>query len=137
MSIASVVREGFVDSIASIVRRGFSTPAAAPTLVGGVGALRLVQNRPAQDFDISPIFSGTGLTYSISPALHANGSFNTTTGVLTWNPLTLGTFGPYTVRATNSSGFVDSDAFTMTVQAANAAFEAYDSGLGFVLRLAF
>jgi hypothetical protein len=137
VSIASVVRRGYVDSVASVVRRGYSTPAATPVLIGQVGTIRLVHLRTAQQFDMAALFSGTGISYSISPALHANGSFNTTTGVLTWNPLTIGNFGPYTVRATNSSGFTDTDAFTVSVQAADPAFEAFEFGLGFTFRLSY
>jgi hypothetical protein len=137
MSIASVVRRGYVDSIASVVRRGYSTPASAPTLVGGVGELRLVQGRAAQEFNLAAIFAGSGITYSISPALEAEASFNTATGVLTWDPINAGTFGPYTVRATNSSGFVDSDAFNVVVQVESPAYEAFDYGLGFVFRFSY
>jgi hypothetical protein len=137
MSLTSLVRRGFEDSIPSLIRQGFSTPGAAPVLVGGVGSLRLVQNRPAANFEIEAVFSGSGMSYAISPALHANGSFNTATGVLTWNPLTVGAFGPYTVRATNSSGFVDSDAFTMTVQATAPPNSAFNLGLEYRLRIGF
>jgi hypothetical protein len=120
-----------------MVRRGYSVPAAAPVLVTQVGGLRLVKDRPAHDFELGSIFSASGMTYSISPPLHANGSFNTTTAVLTWNPLTAGAFGPYTIRATNSSGYADSDAFTMTVQLTAPPMTAFNLGLEFRLRIGF
>lgn len=116
MSIASVVRRGYVESIPSVVLRGYSPTAGAPALIGGVGPLKLVKDRPERQFELALVFSGAGMSYSISPAVEAEASFNTSTGVLTWNPLNAGTFGPYTVTATNANGSTDSDAFTVTVQ---------------------
>ncbi len=135
MSVASVIRRGYADSVPSVVRRGYSATGAAPTLVGDAGPIKLVQNRPAVAFDLSLIYSGAGLSYSISPSVEAEASFNTSTGVLTWNPLNTGTFGPYTVTATNSSGSQASSAFTVTVQATALSGALFDSGLGFRLRV--
>lgn len=135
MSIASVVRRGYVDTVPSVVLRGYSMPAGAPARVGDVPTLRMVKDRPAYTFDLSAIFSGVGISYAIAPAVEAEASFNTTTGVLTWNPLNAGTFGPYTVTATNSSGATDSNAFSVIVQLTAPAVAAFDLGLGYKLRI--
>jgi hypothetical protein len=116
MSIASVVRRGYAESVPSVVLRGYSPTTGAPLLIGNVGPIKLVKDRPARDFEIALIFSGAGITYAIAPALEVEASFNTSTGVLTWNPLNEGSFGPYTVTASNANGSTDSDAFTVTVQ---------------------
>ena len=137
MSVASVVRRGYADSVPSVVIRGYSMPGGAPVRVGSVGTLRLVKDRPARTFELGAIFTGAGITYSIAPAVEAEASFNTSTGVLTWNPLNDGTFGPYTVTATNTSGATDSDAFEVVVQATAPAVSSFDLGLGFKFRIGF
>lgn len=135
MPISSVVRRGYADSITSVVTRGYSLPSGAPVRLGDIGNLRMVKDRPAYTFDLGSVFSGTGIAYSIAPAVEAEASFNTSTGVLTWNPLNAGDFGPYTVTATNSSGATDSNAFTVTVQLTAPAVTAFDLGLGFKIRI--
>lgn len=135
MSVASLVRLGYAESVPSVVLLGFSTQGSAPQIIGGIGTLRLVKDRPEATFDLSRVFSGSGLTYSIAPAVEAEASFSTSTGVLTWNPLNAGDFGPYTVTAHNASGTADSDAFTVTVMTTAPAYGLYDFGLRFAIRI--
>ncbi len=59
---------------------------------------------------LSPMVSGGAvLSYSISPALPAGLSFNTTTGVISGTPAAISATATYTVTAFNSGGSTSSD----------------------------
>lgn len=71
-------------------------------------------NTGTYQYDLAPYFSGE-TSYSISPAVEAGWSFDTGTGVLTIDTDANGTFGPYTVTATNGAGSVVGNTFTVRV----------------------
>lgn len=53
----------------------------------------------------TPTVTGTVVSYSVSPALPAGLSLNTSTGVITGTPTTVTAQATYTVTATNTAGF--------------------------------
>jgi hypothetical protein len=65
----------------------------------------------------TPTVTGTVTAYSISPALPAGLSLNTTTGVISGTPTAVATQATYTITATNSSGTTTSTV-QITVNAA-------------------
>ncbi len=69
-------------------------------------------------YDLSVFFSGAN-SYSIAPALEVGWSFDTNTGILEIDTDADGTFGPYTVTATNAAGNTDGNAFTVSVATSN------------------
>ena len=54
--------------------------------------------------NLNPAVTGTGITYSISPALPTGLVFNTATGVISGTPTAAATSQVYTITATNSGG---------------------------------
>lgn len=87
---------------------------APPLLAASIPNQSAAADSGTRTFDLSVYFNGA-TSYSISPALEAGWSFNTTTGVLTIDTDATATFGPYTVTGTNADGSVDSNAFTVRV----------------------
>lgn len=90
--------------------------AAAPVQLEAVPNLSAGFDTGTHDFDLSEFFSGQ-TSYSIAPAVEVGWSFDVNTGILTIDTDDESTFGPYTVTATNGSGNVDSNAFTVKVSA--------------------
>lgn len=88
--------------------------ATLPILLEQIGNISTGSASGAHAYDFAGYFSGeTG--YSISPAVETGWTFNTSTGVLTIDTDADGTFGPYTVTASNGAGDVDSNPFTVKV----------------------
>lgn len=111
MSIASVVRRGFVDTIASVVMRGYrSLTATAPTvtttsLPGG-----------AQNVGYTFTLQATGdvtITWDITVGALPTGLSLSAAGVISGTPTVLETQA-FTVRATNASGN-DTQALSLTI----------------------
>ena len=101
MSIASVVRRGFVDSVASVVMKGFrSLTSTAPTvttteLPGG-----------AQNVGYTATLTATGdptITWDLSVGALPTGLSLSAAGVISGTPTVLETQA-FTARATNASG---------------------------------
>lgn len=65
-------------------------------------------------YDLAQYFVGA-TSYAIAPALETGWSFDTGTGLFTIDTDANGTFGPYTVTATNASGDTASNPFTVKV----------------------
>lgn len=82
---------------------------APPNLIYG-------QNTGTPTFDESAYWHGAA-SYAIAPALPGGvWNFNTATGLLTIDTTSLGTFGPYTITATNADGSTAGSSFTVDVQ---------------------
>lgn len=99
--------------------------ASPPVFSGTIPDISLTEGDASTDYDLSTYFTGA-VSYSIAPAVESGWAFNTTTGVLTVDPTTAATFGPYIVTATNIGGTADSNAFGVTV--ASAVVEANSGG---------
>ena len=93
---------------------------AAPTFSGTIPDISLSQSLDTTDYDLSTYFTGA-TSYSIAPAVESGWTFNTSTGVLTVLPDTVGSFGTYVVTGTNSGGTDDSNAFGVTVTDVSAS----------------
>lgn len=76
--------------------------------------------------DCSSFFTGA-TSYSISPAVPAGITFNTTTGLITVAVATagVGQYGPFVVTATNSTGSTPSNSFSLTVTADTSGGPVY------------
>lgn len=85
-----------------------------PTLLGTVPNMLERQNSGTHQLDVGNYFSGAD-TYAIAPSVEAGWSFDTNTGVLEIDTDALGTFGPFTVTATNVNGDTDSNLFYVVV----------------------
>jgi len=68
---------------------------------------------------VNPTVTGTPTSYSISPALPAGLSLNTTTGVISGTPSVAAASSTYTVTATNAGG---STTTTLTIKIVSPAF---------------
>lgn len=90
----------------------------APQLVGSIGNISVGADSGTHAYDLAANFAGA-TSYAISPAVETGWSFNTSSGLLTIDTDAIGSFGPYTVTATNASGDTDSNAFTVKVSTSN------------------
>lgn len=126
MAIRLVVTRGFGNgsfsgSIADIVRHGYTAGALpAPVFSGTIPNISLDEGGRATEYDLGAYFTGA-TSYSISPAIEPGWVFNTSTGILTVNPKTPGTYGDYVVTGTNASGSDASNSFGITVTATSAS----------------
>lgn len=89
----------------------------APVFVGELGDQFLTRGRDSKVIDYSGYFTNTPTSYSISPAVPSDWTFNTSTGVLTIDPTTEGAYGSYAITATNGGGSATSNRFFVTVNA--------------------
>lgn len=87
---------------------------AAPTFTGTIDDISLELNADPQVYDYSSYFTDA-TSYSISPAVPASWNFDTSTCILTVTPDEVGTYGDFTITATNVTDSVSSNAFTVTV----------------------
>jgi hypothetical protein len=85
-----------------------------PALVGQIPNLSSGYDTETHQFELGDYFSGA-TSYAIAPAVEAGWTFNTTTGQLEIDTNAEGTFGPYTVTASNANGDTDSNAFLVVV----------------------
>ena len=84
--------------------------------------------------DVPALAQGVASTYSVSPALPAGLSINTTTGIISGTPTTASSITSYTVTATNSAGST-TDTITIVVTASTGgstptAVAAYNAAIG-------
>ena len=105
-----------------------------PQFNGPIGNIAAGSNSGTHDYDLSVYFNGA-TSYVIAPAVETGWTFDTGSGLLTIDTDADGTFGSYTVTATNASGDTDSNAFTVRVTTATIRFES--SALGFTFRIEF
>lgn len=99
--------------------------ATVPVQTGSLPNASAEYNTGTYEFDYSTYFEGQ-TSYSIAPAVEIGWTFNTSTGVLTIDTDDENVFGPYTITATNASGSVDGNTFTVTV--AVSSVPAYRTG---------
>lgn len=78
------------------------TAVAAPSALSYTSPVSVVED--ALITPLSPTVTGTVASYSVSPALPAGLSLNTTTGVISGTPTTVQDATNYTVTATNIGG---------------------------------
>ncbi len=123
MSIASVVRRGFVDTVASVVMRGFrSLTSTAPTITTTV--------LPGAGQNVGYLYTleATGdvtITWDITVGALPTGLSLSAEGVISGTPTTVESQN-FTVRATNASGN-DTQALTLAVSVvASGGGEARD-----------
>lgn len=122
MSIALVVTRGFgngtlVGEIRQIVARGYFASSVVPIQVEQLPNLAAGSATGSHAYDLSGYFTGE-TSFSIDPAVEIGWTFNTATGVLTFDTDADGTFGPYTVTAINGTGSTPGNTFTVKVSAA-------------------
>lgn len=94
--------------------------ASAPVFTGTIPDISLTEGAAGATYDLSTYFT-SATSYSIAPAVEAGWTFNTSTGVLTVDPLVAGVYGGYVVTGTNGVGSTNSNSFTATVVAATSA----------------
>lgn len=122
MAIGHVVTRGygngtFVGEVRQVVARGFFNSAVAPVQTEQLPNISVRSDTGTSAYPLAGYFIGeTG--YTISPAVESGWDFDTTTGVLTIDSDDDGTFGPYTVTATNSAGSTPGNTFTVKVSPA-------------------
>jgi hypothetical protein len=88
---------------------------SGPSLIGSISHKSVASNSGTYTYELgNNFFNAT--SYSISPAVEAGWTFNTSTGQLVIDTDADGTFGPYTVTGTNGSS-VSQNAFLVTVGA--------------------
>jgi hypothetical protein len=85
-----------------------------PDLLGPIPNLFAGLDSGTRTFGLGTYFSG-GTSYAIDPAVEAGWSFNTSTAQLDVETDVEGTFGPYTITATNAEGDTESNAFSVIV----------------------
>ncbi len=117
MAIRSVVTRGygngtFNGTIALAVLRGYA--AGAPVFTGTIPDISVTENTGTYTYDLSTYFAGATI-YSISPAIEAGWTFNTTTAELVIDTDDTNAFGPYTVTGTNTGGSAVSNGFDVEV----------------------
>ena len=88
-----------------------------PVFSGDLSDLNIVTSRE-KIVDYSGYFSDA-TSYSISPAVEAGWSFNTSTGILTVTESDVSRYGSYVITGTNAGGSDDSNAFYIHVRAAS------------------
>lgn len=122
MTIRAVVTGGygngtFNGTIAEVVLRGYTIGAqAAPVFTGPIPDITATEGDPNVVTDLGAFFT-SATTFAIAPAIEPGWSFDVNTAVLTIDT-DLGTFGPFTVTATNAGGDTDSNAFSVIVSLA-------------------
>ncbi len=138
MAIGHIVTAGygngtFAGEIRQVVLAGFFDSAVAPVLVEQVPNFSAGFNSGTHMFTLEEHFAGE-TSFAISPAVEAGWTFDTGTGELTIDTDAAGTFGPYTVTATNTAGSTDSNPFTVKVSVSTGA---YLPDLAFSFRIGF
>lgn len=124
MAIGHVVTRGygtgsFDGEIRQVVLRGYFDSAVPPVLVEQIPNFSAAFDSGEHVFPLEGYFTGE-TTFAIDPVVETGWSFDTDTGELTIDTDDEGTFGPYTVTASNSAGDTDSNTFTVKVSAASA-----------------
>lgn len=119
MALAHVVTRGYgngtlAGEIRQVVARGYFASALTPIQVEQLPNIAAGAATGAHAYDLSVYFTGE-TSFSIAPAVEVGWSFDVNTGILTIDTDANGTFGPYTVTATNGAGNTDSNTFTVKV----------------------
>lgn len=110
--------------------------AAAPTLLGQIPNLSAAFDSGTHTVQLGD-YAANFDSVSISPAIEAGWTFNTTTGELVYDTDDEATFGAYTLTFTNANGDTDSNAFTVKVSTSSVPiYQGGEGGLifGFALR---
>ena len=91
----------------------------APVAAGGLADQTYTQNSAITPFDVSSDFTGSGITYALSPSSASlpSGLTLSTSGIISGTPTTTISSASIIIRGTNVSGYADS-AFSLTVNAA-------------------
>lgn len=89
-----------------------------PVLQGTIPDIFERKDTGTHEYNLGAYFIGAD-SYAISPAVETGWNFNTSTGVLTIDTDALGSFGPYTVTASNAFGDTPSNAFDVEVAVKN------------------
>lgn len=87
---------------------------ASPEFDGPIGNISAGSDSGEHQYEMAFYFAGA-TTYAIDPAVETGWSFNTNSGLLTIDTDADGTFGPYTITATNASGDTESNPFTVKI----------------------
>ncbi len=87
---------------------------SAPVFTGTIPDISVTENTGTYTYDLSTYFAGA-TSYSISPAIEAGWTFNTTTAELVIDTDDTKAFGPYTVTGTNTGGSAVSNGFNVEV----------------------
>lgn len=94
------------------------TPAAIPPVFSGtIPNISRTLDTGTHTYDLGAYFSGAD-SYAIAPSVEAGWTFDTGTGELVIDTDEIGSFGPFTITATNANGDTDSNAFSVEVVAA-------------------
>lgn len=89
-------------------------PPPAPTLLGQIPNLSAAFDSGTHTVQLGD-YAANFTSVSISPAIEAGWTFNTTTGELVYDTDDEDTFGPYIVTFTNANGDTASNAFLVTI----------------------
>jgi len=88
-----------------------------PVFSGTIADISETESTGTHSYDLSTYFTGA-TSYSISPAVEAGWTFNTSTAELIIDTDDVNSFGPYTITGTNAGGSDNSNAFGVEVTAA-------------------
>ncbi len=88
-----------------------------PVFTGTIPDISVTESTGTYTYDLSTYFAGA-TSYSISPAIEAGWTFNTTTAELVIDTDDTNAFGPYTVTGTNTGGTAASNGFDVEVNEA-------------------
>lgn len=92
------------------------TPAAIPPVFSGpIPDISRTENTGTHTYDLGAYFT-LATSYAISPSVETGWTFDTGTGELVIDTDAIGTFGPFTVTASNANGDTDSNAFYVAVR---------------------
>jgi hypothetical protein len=85
-----------------------------PVFLGDIPNISRTFGTGSHAYDLGAYFSLAD-SYAIAPSIEAGWSFDTNTGELVVDTDGLGTFGPFTVTASNANGDTDSNEFSVVV----------------------
>jgi hypothetical protein len=128
MCVSCITERGKI--IVTVAQLVTTSPFASPTI--DISGAPFVFYKDAIISTITPIVSGSQVTYSISPALPSGLALNTSTGVITGTPLVTFPYTQFTIVATNAGGS-SSKSFYLTVGnnfTTNVSSDAGDSSPG-------
>jgi CSLREA domain-containing protein len=120
---AATCKVTVTDANSSTASANFSLTVNGPVVATqAVASTTLASGTAATAFTPVTGSGGTGtLTYSVSPALPAGLTFNTSTGTITGTPTTVSAATTYTVTVTDTNGATKTNTFSLTVNGAVAA----------------
>lgn len=94
---------------------------SAPVFAGNLPDINAAQGYPITNIDVTSRFTGSStLTYSLNGSWPTGVSIDSSTGIISGTPSTLGNFAGLSVRATDTlNRFVDSNIFNLVVSPAS------------------